>query len=66
MEKTYRIEGMHCGHCVAGVEREVGAAAGVTKVSVDLAAGSAAVTGDGFTDADIAAAVAEAGYCVVR
>jgi len=65
MEKTYRIEGMHCGHCVAAVEREVSAVAGVERVAVDLATRTATVAGRAFTDADVAAAVDEAGYQVV-
>ena len=65
MERTYRIDGMTCGHCVAAIEKELRTVAGVSTVSVDLAAGAATVAGDGFTDDAVAAAVDEAGYEVV-
>jgi copper chaperone len=65
MEKTYRIEGMTCGHCTAAVEKEIRTVAGVGAVEVDLGAGVATVTGEGFTDEAVAAAVDEAGFVVV-
>src|SRR6516164_7109 len=33
---TYRVPGMHCGHCKASVEEEVSAVEGVEAVEVDL------------------------------
>lgn len=57
----YRVEGMTCAHCASSVGREVGAIAGVSAVSVDVTAGVVTVTGD-VADADVAVAVAEAGY----
>lgn len=65
MEKTYRIEGMTCGHCKAAVEKGIGAVAGVATVEVDLDAGRARVVGDGFTDPDVVAAVDDAGFAVL-
>jgi copper ion binding protein len=62
MTKEYTVTGMTCGHCVNAVSGEVGQVAGVTAVDVDLETGRLAVTGDGFTDEQIAAAVDEAGY----
>jgi copper chaperone len=63
---TYRVEGMTCGHCVAAVESEVGAIAGVTSATADLASGRLDVTADQDVDAaQVQAAVAEAGYEVV-
>ena len=60
---TYAINGMTCDHCVRAVTTEVAMVPGVTGVHVDLAAGTATVTADGpVADADIAAAVSEAGY----
>lgn len=51
MEKTYRIEGMTCGHCKGRRWRKgVGTIAGVASVEVDLDGGRATVTGEGFTD----------------
>lgn len=63
--RTYAVEGMTCGHCVAAVTSEVTAVAGVTDVQVDLAAGSVAVTGEDVDEAAVRAAVDEAGYTVV-
>ncbi len=59
---TYIVTGMTCGHCVSSVREEVSEVAGVTGVDVDLATGRLTVTGAGFSDAAIAAAVEEAGY----
>ena len=64
MTSTYTVAGMTCSHCVASVSEEVAEVAGVDAVDVDLGSGRLAVTGD-VSDADIHAAVAEAGYEVV-
>ena len=61
-EKTYTVTGMTCGHCVQSVSTEVGKVAGVEAVDVELASGRVTVRGEGFTDAQVAAAVDEAGY----
>ncbi|MCW3012958.1 MAG: heavy-metal-associated protein [Solirubrobacterales bacterium] len=60
--RTYVVAGMTCQHCVTSVTEEVADVAGVDAVSVDLASGVVTVTGDSFTDADVQAAVGEAGY----
>ena len=65
MSYTYSgtVNGMTCGHCVASVTEEVQEIAGVTDVRVDLAAGSVSVTSDQpLSEADVKAAVEEAGY----
>jgi len=62
--RTYSVTGMTCAHCVAAVSEEVGAVAGVRGVEVDLASGRLLVRGDGVSDTDVRAAVAEAGYDV--
>jgi copper chaperone CopZ len=62
--RTYVVTGMTCEHCVRSVSEEIEAVAGVAHVSVALEPGLVTVTGDGFDDAAIAAAVAEAGYKV--
>ena len=59
---VYSVTGMTCGHCVSSVTEEVGKVDGVTNVEVNLEAGEATVTGDGFTDAAVIAAVDEAGF----
>jgi len=43
---TLNIKGMSCGHCVQHVETALKKVAGVSKVSVDLAKGKAAVDYD--------------------
>ncbi|MEA2248359.1 MAG: copper chaperone [Solirubrobacteraceae bacterium] len=61
-EKTYTVAGMTCEHCVLSVREEVSEVAGVQDVNVDLASGRLTVRGADFSDAAVAAAVAEAGY----
>jgi copper chaperone len=64
--RHYSVRGMTCQHCVTSVGEEVSEITGVTGVEVDLASGELAVSGAGFSDEDVAAAVAEAGYEVAR
>ncbi len=64
-ETTYSVTGMTCEHCVRSVRAEVGAIDGVESVGVDLASGRVTVTGAGFSDEQIRAAVDEAGYQLV-
>ncbi|MEW2574951.1 heavy-metal-associated domain-containing protein [Streptomyces syringium] len=60
---VYKVQGMTCGHCETAVTKEVSAIAGVTGVTVDVAAGLVTVTTtDEPDEARIAAAVDEAGY----
>lgn len=63
---TYSVSGMTCGNCVAHVTEELKGLAGVSTVDVDLVAGGASavhVTSEAELDrAQVAAAVAEAGY----
>lgn len=63
-DRIFTVTGMTCSHCVASVREEVAEVAGVTDVHVDLASGRLTVAGDGFTDDEITAAVADAGYTV--
>ncbi len=65
MEKVYEVSGMTCGHCVSAVGAEVGRVGGVRTVGVDLDTGILTVSGEGFTDEGVRAAVDEAGYQVV-
>lgn len=62
---TYTVTGMTCGHCVASVRQEIGKIDGVTSVDVDLASGRVQVESAApLADADVTAAVDEAGYQV--
>ncbi|MFD6450559.1 MULTISPECIES: heavy-metal-associated domain-containing protein [unclassified Nocardia] len=62
---TYTVTGMTCGHCVSSVKQEIGKIDGVTGVEVDLASGLVRVDSSGeLADADVAAAVDEAGYAL--
>ena len=63
-QRTYTVTGMTCEHCVASVRSEIEQVDGVTDVAVDLTSGRVDVTGDGYTDDQIRAAVDEAGYAV--
>ncbi len=63
--QTWTVNGMTCGHCVGAVTEEVQAISGVEKVEVDLASGSLTVTSAApLAEADVAAAVDEAGYAL--
>ena len=63
----FSVTGMTCSHCENAVRTEVGAVAGVTDVAVDASAGSLRVTSTSPIDeADVLAAVSEAGYEAVR
>ena len=59
---SYRVPGMHCGHCKAAVTDEVSAVEGVEAVDVDLETKLVVVHGDGLEDAKLRAAISEAGY----
>jgi copper chaperone CopZ len=65
LQREYVVSGMTCGHCVRSVTEEVSEVAGIARVDVDLDSGRLAVTGKGFADEAVKAAVAEAGYEVV-
>lgn len=62
--REYEVVGMTCGHCKAAVTEEVTGVEGVDSVDVDVDSGRLTVTGQSFTDENVAAAVVEAGYSV--
>ncbi|MCK0112157.1 heavy-metal-associated domain-containing protein [Ornithinimicrobium sp. F0845] len=70
--QTYKlvVSGMTCEHCVASVTEELSEVSGVTDVRVELTKGGESevfVSSHGPLDVSAAeAAVAEAGYAVVR
>ena len=65
IERTYTVDGMTCGHCVAAVKDEVEALDGVSAADVDLDTGRLVVRGEHVEDDAVRAAVDEAGYEVV-
>ncbi len=62
--KTYSVAGMTCSHCETSVREEIGDVPGVHTVEADFTSGRVTVSGVGFTDTDVTAAVEEAGYTV--
>lgn len=63
----YQVTGMTCGHCEMSVREEVGEIAGITEIEVSAQTGMLVVTADGpIDDAQVLAAVGEAGYSAVR
>ena len=63
---TYTVTGMTCSHCAAAVREELGRLPGVHQVDVDVASGRVTVASAGpLPEADVAAAVDEAGYQLV-
>lgn len=63
----YQVTGMTCGHCEMSVREEVAEIAGVDGIEVSAQTGKLVVTGAGeIDDAQVLAAVAEAGYSAER
>jgi copper chaperone CopZ len=63
-EITYTVPDIHCEHCEAAITREVGAVVGVEAVEVDLVGKLVKVRGEELDDAELRAALDEAGYDV--
>ena len=61
-EITYTVPGMHCGHCEKAVSEELEQVAGVESVGVDLETKRVTIRGEGLEDAQLRAAIEEAGY----
>ena len=63
----YQVTGMTCGHCEMSIREEVAEIAGVEGIQVSAQTGKLVVTSsESVEDAQILAAVAEAGYSAVR
>ncbi|HYJ51326.1 MAG TPA: heavy metal-associated domain-containing protein [Microbacterium sp.] len=63
----FRVTGMSCGHCESAVRSEVSKLDGVERIAVSAADGRLVVTSAvPLDDADVLAAVDEAGYEAVR
>ena len=59
---SYTVPGMHCDHCEHAVSAELSAVEGVESVDVDLETKLVIVVGSGLDDAQLRAAIDEAGY----
>lgn len=63
---TYQVTGMTCGHCEMSVREEVSQVLGVETVEVSAQTGTLVVGGsETIDDAQVLAAVEEAGYSAV-
>lgn len=63
----YQVTGMTCGHCELSIREEVSQIAGVEDIQVSAQTGRLVVTGAAVVDdAQVLAAVEEAGYSAVR
>jgi len=63
----YQVTGMTCGHCEMSIREEVGEIAGVDDIQVSAQNGKLVVTASSdIDDAQVLAAVEEAGYSAVR
>jgi copper chaperone CopZ len=62
----YSVPGVSCEHCREAITREVGALAGVESVAVDLDRKLVTIAGADLSDADLRAAIDDAGYEAVR
>jgi copper chaperone CopZ len=61
-EQTFRVPGMSCAHCERAVTAELLGVAGVVAVAVDLDTKLIRVRGEALDDAELRAAIDEAGY----
>ena len=59
--RTYSVPGISCGHCKNAIEGELTPLEGVESALVDIDAKTVTVVGE-ITEADVRAAVDEAGY----
>ena len=65
MKKTIKIEGMQCNHCKATVEKALSSLSGVTKVEVNLEAGTAILEMEHEIEKEkIETVISEAGFTV--
>ncbi len=66
---VYQVQGMTCDHCVRAVTEELSSLTGVTGISIDLNVGALSAvhvtSSTALDEAEVRAAVAEAGYELV-
>ncbi|MFI7127935.1 heavy-metal-associated domain-containing protein [Nonomuraea sp. NPDC050153] len=66
MTLSVAVSGMSCGHCAAAIKEQVLPLQGVEEVEVDVPAGRVTVSGGpALQEAQVRAAIVEAGYEVV-
>ena len=61
--RTYRVPGISCEHCKSAIEQSLAGLAEISAVDVDIDAKVVHIHGDA-PDADIVAAIGDAGYAV--
>jgi copper chaperone len=67
MTNEFQVTGMTCGHCESAVRGEVSKLGGIAQVEVSASTGRLVITAvEPLEDADVIAAVDEAGYEAVR
>jgi len=67
MDIEIRVSGMTCAHCVQSVTSELMQISDIEHVAIDLSTGTVAISANGAVDqSEIVAAIAEAGYSVVK
>ncbi len=67
MTNEFQVTGMTCGHCESAVRGEVSKLGGIAQVEVSASSGRLVITAvEPLDDADVIAAVDEAGYEAVR
>ena len=64
MQTIYSVPGVSCEHCRTAITGEVAVVDNVSAVDVDLGARRVTVSGAGFDDAAVRAAIDRAGYDV--
>jgi uncharacterized membrane protein YraQ (UPF0718 family)/copper chaperone CopZ len=64
-KRVFKVDGMMCNHCRANVEKTLQSLQGIDNVEVDLATGTATVTGSA-TDEAIVSAITAVGYKATR
>lgn len=60
-----KIEGMHCGHCVMAVRKELGKLTGVNVEDVQIGRATVAIDENQVTWEQLTHAIREAGYTLV-
>jgi copper chaperone len=66
-KRIYNVPDVHCDHCVAAINRELGQIDGVSDIEVDLQAKTVTVEAErNVTDARIAEGLYEAGFDLAK